>query len=178
MDELDKYVEDLRQSKGPKVPSFSTEDGRTNAKILFLLQDPGKSGASKTNIVDRDNHDPTAKRFREVNDAVGLDRKLTISWNTIPWPISEESTFSKELEKVRSEGWLEKLLEIISDLQVVVLLGNNAHRLTQDLYANRPKLHVLHGPHPAQRGVSTLERRQWLEDTVRKARDLIVNCAD
>ena len=35
MDALDKYVEELRWSKGDGVPTFSTKDGRTEAKVLF-----------------------------------------------------------------------------------------------------------------------------------------------
>jgi hypothetical protein len=41
VDKLDKYVEELRQSKGKGVPKLSPYDGRTEAKVLFLLQDPG-----------------------------------------------------------------------------------------------------------------------------------------
>ncbi len=174
MDALDKYVKELRLSKGEDVPGFSTNDGRTEAKVLFLHRDPGKSGASKTGVVDRDNPYTTAKNFREANEKADLDRKLTIAWNAVPWPM-DESTFARELEKVRSEGWLDKLLALLQQVQVVVLLGAEAQRLTVDLYVKRPDLHVLHGPHPSWRGVRTLTRRRWLENTVRKARDLVVH---
>jgi uracil-DNA glycosylase len=174
MDALDEYVEELRRSKGEGVPDFSINDGRTEARVLFLHRDPGNSGASKTGEVDRDNPYITAKNFREANEKAGLDRKLTIAWNAVPWPV-EESTFARELERVRSEGWLDKLLALLPQLQVVVLLGEEAHRLTADLYVERPDLHVLHGPHPSWRGVPTPKRRKWLENTVRKARDLVGN---
>jgi uracil-DNA glycosylase len=174
MDAIDKYVKELRLSKGEDIPDFSTKGGRTEAKILFLHRDPGKSGASKTGVVDRDNPYTTAKNFREANEKANLDRKLTIAWNAVPWPV-DESTFARELETVRSEGWLDKLLESLPKLQVVVLLGEEAQRLTADLYAKRPDLHVLHGPHPSWRGVRTPRRRRWLGNTVCKARDLVDN---
>ncbi|MDP9476080.1 MAG: hypothetical protein M3R38_10430 [Actinomycetota bacterium] len=174
MDELDEYVEKLRLSKGEDVPGFSTNDGRTEAKVLFLHRDPGRSGASKTGVVDRDNPYNTAKNFRDANAKANLDRKLTVVWNAVPWPVGE-STFARELEKVRLEGWLDKLFESLPKLEVVVLLGEEAQRLTADLYAKHPNLHVLHGPHPSWRGVRTPRRRRWLENTVCKARDLVVN---
>jgi uracil-DNA glycosylase len=77
------------------------------------------------------------------------------------------------LDTSSSEGWLGKLLALLPQLQVVVLLGDVAHRLTADLYVERPDLHVLHGPHPSWRGVPTPKRRKWLENAVRKARDLV-----
>ncbi len=70
---------------------------------------------------------------------------------------------------------LDELLGLLPQLQVVVLLGEEAHRLTADLYVEHPHLQVLHGPHSSWRGVSTPKRRRWLENTVRKARDLIVH---
>jgi hypothetical protein len=172
MDALDEYVKELRLSKGEGVPDFSINDGRTEAKVLFLHRDPGKSGASKTGRVDRDNPYITAKNFREANEKAGLDRKLTIAWNAVPWPVGE-STFARELKRVRSEAWLDKLLVLLEQVNVVVLLGEETHRLTSDLYVECPALHVLHGPHPSWRGVLTPERRKWLENAVRKARDLL-----
>ena len=79
MDALDEYVEDLRLSKCESVPRFSQNDGRTKARVLFLHRDPGKSGASTTGVVDRDNPYITAKNFREANEKAGLDRELTIA---------------------------------------------------------------------------------------------------
>jgi uracil-DNA glycosylase len=103
MDALDEYVEELRRSKGEGVPDFSKDDGRTEAKILFLHRDPGNSGASKTGFVDRGNPHATAKNFREASEKAGLDRKLTIAWNAVPWPVGER-TFVEELERVRWKG--------------------------------------------------------------------------
>lgn len=172
MDALDEYVAELRSEKGDGVPEFSQHDGRTEARVLFLHRDPGNSGASRTGVVDRGNPYATARNFREANDAARLDRKLTVVWNAVPWPVGARS-FARELERVRSEGWLDKLLVLLPHLRVVVLLGEEAHGLTPDLYEKRPDLHVLHGPHPSWRGVPSPERRRWLENTVRKARDLV-----
>jgi uracil-DNA glycosylase len=174
MDALDRYVEEIRRSKGEGVPipAFSRHDGRTEAQVLFLLRDPGASGASESGEIDRGNSRSAARNFRIANDAAGLDRKLTISWNAVPWPVGDRK-FTAELDRVRSEGWLDKLLKLLPRLRVVVLLGEDAHELTPDLYTTRPDLHVLHGPHPSWRGVGTPQRREWLEDTVRKAKHLV-----
>jgi hypothetical protein len=173
VDTLDEYVEKLRRSKGEGIPKFSPHDGRTEAMVLFLLRDPGGSGAVTTGVADRSNPGAAAKNFRAANDAANLDRKLTISWNAVPWPVGQNN-FNEELDKVRSEGWLENFLELLPALRVAVLLGGDAHKLTPDLYDAYLDLHVLYGPHPSWRGVGTPVCRNWLENTIRKARDLIV----
>ena len=40
MDALNEYVKELRLSKGEGIPDFSTNDGRAEAKVLFLHRDP------------------------------------------------------------------------------------------------------------------------------------------
>src|ERR687890_1430069 len=104
MDKLDEYLSDLevlRQGMKGDIPRFSEKDGRTEAKVLFLFQDPGRSGAAASGVVDRDNDDHTAKAFREASEGV-LDRGMTVSWNAIPW--ARQGTFTKEIRLVRRWG--------------------------------------------------------------------------
>ena len=46
-DALDRYLDDLRRDgpDGARIPVFDDADGRTDAVILFLFQDPSNSGA-------------------------------------------------------------------------------------------------------------------------------------
>ncbi len=105
MDKLDEYLEEvrrLRNGREDEIPVFDDEDGRTDARVLFLFQDPGKSGAERSGKVGRTNDDPSARTFAKLNRDVGLDPKLTVSWNTIPCPMRE--SFPKELARVREGG--------------------------------------------------------------------------
>jgi uracil-DNA glycosylase len=172
MDELDEYVDRLKKHKKcDDIPGFSTEDGRTEAQILFLLRDPGNSGAMQSRLVDRSNTGRTARNFRAVNDKVNLDRRLTITWNIVPWPADNEPPFARQVEDALP--WLGKLLKLLPKLRVVALLGNDAIKATPFLYRCRPDLHVLHGPHPSLPYDKTQDRRAWLEATVYKARCLV-----
>lgn len=127
MDQLDVYLDELRKYKeGHDIPQFSSKDGRTKAKVLFLQRDRGNSGASKSGVVGRDNDYRTAKNFKEAN--ASLDRKLAISWNIVPWPASE-GAFAPQVEDALP--WLGKLLDLLRELRVVVLLGNDAQKATR-----------------------------------------------
>lgn len=170
---LNEYAAKLRSSKGAGgegVPYFTSKEGGAEAKILYLLQDPGRSGASRSGYMDPDNKGPTAKNFREAK--AGMDPRAVITWNAVPWPV-KQGKLATELRVAREEQRLDELLELLPCLRVVVLLGDEAHKLTEDLYVRRPQLHILHGPHPSWRGVKTPGKKKWLRNTVCKAYELI-----
>lgn len=93
--ELNTFVSYIRKktNKDDNVPYFDPCDGGANAKCLFLFEAPG-SKAVKTGFISRDNPDGTAKNFSELNDEAKLDRKLTVSWNIIPWYIGNGKKIS------------------------------------------------------------------------------------
>ena len=182
MDKLDEYLEEVRKLRSgmeDDIPVFDDEDGRTDARVLFLFQDPGKSGAAKSRRVSRTNEDPSARTFKKLNEDVSLNPKLTVSWNTIPWAMRD--TFPQELARVREWNLIPKLLDALPKVEVVVLCGTSkAHRVTVDVYAyadeRRRDLMVLHGPHPSNRGLAARDgftrkqRTGWLRKVIEQAR--------
>jgi hypothetical protein len=183
--DLDAYLADLRDkegSRGAKIPKFDPNDGGIEAKILFLFQDPGKSGAALeggSGMVSRDNKDPSANLFKQITvNEVDLPRKSTVLWNACPW----EATDSEGVERrrLREGGWIPKLLEALPNVFVVALMGGWARALTGDFYMAvkaRPLI-VLHGPHPswrgqaARNGFSREDHRRWLRRVVEQAGEL------
>jgi uracil-DNA glycosylase len=178
MDALERYRRAIREREGEWVPYFSEKDGWTDAEVLFLFQDPGNSGAMKSEEVDRDNLDDSARRFKRANEDVGLPRERTVSWNAVPWDANGKA--DAELRRVREGGWLLTLLNALPKVRVVVLMGRVAHKLTGDLYmgTERP-LVILHGPHTSNRGqharngFSREDHYRWLCRVIARARDLI-----
>lgn len=170
----------LAGGRADSVPRFCDRDGRTAAEVLFLLQDPGRSGATKSGVVCRENDDATARAFREANDGV-LNREKTISWNAIPW--AREGTQAEERRLVRELGMVPKLLDALPEVRVVVLLGNVAREFTVDVYdygaKNERDLLVLHGPHPSSLGLQgdkyfgREQRKRWLRRVVAQVSDHI-----
>ena len=121
MDALDEYLKELRELREDMpgdIPRFSDKDGGLAAQVLFLFQDPGKSGAEKSGVVDRCNDDPSAAAFREANRGV-LDREKTVSWNAIPWAM--RGTVASEKRLVREWGLIPRLLDALPEARVVVL---------------------------------------------------------
>src|SRR5258707_58093 len=87
MGALTAFVESVRAEAGEAgVPHFDPLDGGVGAECLFLLEAPGPQ-AVLSGFVSRNNPDPTAKNWFELNVAVGIDRRRTMTWNIVPWYI-------------------------------------------------------------------------------------------
>lgn len=179
LDALDLYLEDVKRVHVGKLidlPEFSRYDGRVEARVLLLFQDPGRSGAAVSGVVDRGNDDPSAKAIRETEDV--LPRETTVSWNAIPW--AQRGTVSEELMEVRRWELVPRLLDALPEARVAILCGGVAHMLTVDVYeyAHRSgrDILVLHGPHPSNRGLNDRwfgrgARKRWLRKVMEQAHD-------
>ena len=72
---------------------FRTSIRRTAARTRpssISLEAPGRR-AIESGFVSRDNPDETAKNFFLLNIEAGIDRKLTVCWNIVPWYIGSDT---------------------------------------------------------------------------------------
>src|SRR5258705_7617442 len=90
---LTAYAAKLRSSGSVEVPEFDPLDGGINARALFLFEKPGPMTVGENNtrkrsgsgFISRNNDDPTAEASFAFMQLAGIPRKLTVSWNVIPW---------------------------------------------------------------------------------------------
>jgi hypothetical protein len=126
--DLNTFVGQIRKHTGKdrEIPYFDPEDGGVRARVLFLFESPGP-GAVESGFISRDNPDETARIFLELNEEAGIDRRLTVSWNLIPWFIGtggeKDLAFREDLE--RAVPYLKELIHLLSLTDVVVLVGSN-----------------------------------------------------
>ena len=66
MKKLKKFVERIRKEMGlsGEVPNFDSKNANESARILFVLEAPGKN-AVEEGVISFENPDQTAKNFRE-----------------------------------------------------------------------------------------------------------------
>ena len=149
---LTAFVRQLRAEMGPShvIPYFDPLDGGTCASILFLLEAPGPR-AIEVGFVSRNNPDETAKNFLLLNHEAGIDRKLTVTWNIVPWYIGSGARIRPARSQDISAGAssLGRLLTLLPSVQTVVLLGGAASRAKGLLQALRPTASVMEMPHPS-----------------------------
>jgi len=148
---LSAFVETMRFEVGSlNIPYFDPWDGGIDAECLFLLEAPG-SNAVVSSFISRNNNDETAKNFFILNCEAGLPRKLTISWNIVPWYIGTERKIRVANMKDITEGipYLVRLIELLPKLRAVVLLGRKAERAESYILSARPNLTIFRSPHPS-----------------------------
>ncbi len=156
---LTEYVEELRALRRGEVPFFDPMDGGVEARILFVLQKPGKRTLEgihpprKTpgsGFISRNNDDETAKNTFELLAKAGIPRDQTLLWNIIPW-FNERNVSDQEIEE--GAAHLRTLIKMLPNLKVMVAVGDKAWAGLR--YVNVPRnVLVRKSPHPSPRTVN------------------------
>ena len=128
---LNEYAAGLRKRPGVEVPDFDPLDGGVDARLLFLFEKPGPmtavDGARKgSGFISRDNDDPTAENTFTFMREAGIPRKLTVTWNVIPWWNGSREVKAAELREGAEETG--RLAGLLPRLRAVVFVGAKASR--------------------------------------------------
>ena len=130
---LTNFVNAIREEKGESfsIPYFDPKDGGVNARILLLMEAPGP-GAIKSGFVSCDNPDETAKNLFELLQKADISRSQIILWNIVPWYIGNDLKTKTRTARIgdinKSFKYLEGLVNLLSNLDAVILLGKHAQR--------------------------------------------------
>ncbi len=125
MEKLHPYLDELRSCDVGDVPNIDPFDGGTNAKMLFLLEKPGRK-AFKSGFISRDNNDSTAEAILKFMVQAQIPRSEVMLWNVIPaWNGTTKIT-AAELKFGMS--CLNKLIEHLPRLRSIVFVGRKAQR--------------------------------------------------
>ena len=118
----------IRHANGPAydVPEFDPLDGGIAAEVLFLLEAPGPK-ATSSGFISRNKADETAKSFFLLNAAAGIERRRTITWNTVPWYIGSKVKIrpASRTDVREADEWLVRLLTLLQRLRCVVFVGKS-----------------------------------------------------
>ena len=130
---LTRYAASLRRRGSVDVPDFDPLDGGVEAQALFLFEKPGPMTAnsgrgtkSGSGFISRNNDDPTAEATFNFMKMAAIPRKLTITWNVVPWWNGTREVTGSELRE--GVGCLKELAGLLPGLRAVVLVGANAAR--------------------------------------------------
>jgi uracil-DNA glycosylase len=156
---LSDYVRRLRASRGgdESIPWFDPTDAGVDARILLLLEAPGRRATAKhgSGFISADNDDPTAENAWRLYREAGIDRRAdVVVWNVIPWYIGTDlairSWTQTDLGDAREA--LRDLLGLLPNLVVVVLQGKAAQSAWDRLGIEMP---VIRSPHPSPQNLNT-----------------------
>lgn len=129
MQPLLNYLKDMREALGAdyEMPMFDPCDGGINARVLILLEAPGPKAVG-SQFISRNNPDRTAENINNLLQKAEIPRADTILWNIVPWYIGDGKKIrSATKEDVKSSlPFLKKLIELLTNLDFIVLMGKPA----------------------------------------------------
>ncbi len=161
--DLTQLVERIRLARGGgnSVPWFDPESGGRHAEVLLLFEAPGAravgSGPVRPNrpgsgFISPDNNDDSAAAVFELESEAGLPRARVLHWNIVPWYVGDGTKIRpvNKADRMEAAPWLGELLELLTDLRVVVLCGEAAQRGWDEYAGARPTdLWIVRCPHPS-----------------------------
>lgn len=141
---------------GSFVPNFDPLDGGVMAKVLLLLETPGRV-PRQTKFTSLDNPSDTSKNLRPMVAAVGLARSDVLMWNLVPWDIGLETKVQATNSAHHSVGTpaLLQLLELLAQLRAIVFFGTKSQVAIPDVRRARSDLPLIRCPHPSPTNLNT-----------------------
>ena len=124
------------------VPVPDEKNGGIGAKILFLVERPGRVGTGMSGKISFENEDPTARLFRDLFFGIGIDRKDIFITNAVmchPITIGYKDTPAATKEIKNCLYFLERQIRVIGP-QLIVTLGTKPLKAIKYLYPHRTRL--------------------------------------
>jgi hypothetical protein len=158
------------KDEGRPMPYIAPAHGGVDARMLFILRDPGPKTADPDREDVRwlcvENDDQTAERFCGLLERADIAIRDTMPWNAYPWYINAAPSRAQLRDGLVP---LQSLLTLMTDLRVIVLMGREAEAswdLLQPGLQLLPSVEVLRTRHPSNQAfVGTAEQRaQWREE--------------
>jgi hypothetical protein len=84
---LNRLAEQINAGRDEHLaPWFDPDGGGTGARVLFLLENPGRRATSArgSGFISADNNDDTAANFFRLRDQAALPRGQLVAWNVVP----------------------------------------------------------------------------------------------
>ncbi len=138
---LTAFVRALEVERGPgMVPWFDPDDAGIKARVLLLFEAPGAKATSGdgprarqqgSGFVSVDNEDRSAELTWQLFGDVGVNRSTdVVLWNVVPSYVGDtrhiRAVTDRDLDASRPA--LVRLLELLTELRIVVLVGAKAQR--------------------------------------------------
>ncbi|MDT7617252.1 MAG: hypothetical protein QOF00_4699 [Pseudonocardiales bacterium] len=122
---INELVDSLRDDVRGWMPHVAPLHRGIHAGVLSVLRDPGPAtqAGSGSGFLCIENDDPTAERQLELFTEAGMTPADVTPWNAYPWYINAAPKPAQLDLGVES---LVELLDLMTDLRVVFLQGNDA----------------------------------------------------
>lgn len=153
------------------VPYADPDLGGIEARMLVLLDNPSTKAeaGNGSGLLSLDNNDWTARNCREAYARHGVKCKDVVHWNVVPFPVSKKNGGSTPAERERGARWTREIVDLLTDLEIVLLLGAAARDGWKRAAITRAHIFVPPGniPHCSMRGLNTNGGRAAFDQAIK-----------
>jgi len=150
---MQNVLEKIRSGSALWTPDFEPGNGNAQARILFLMQDPGPR-VPETGVVSQHNPDPTARNFKRLLDDNVISYRNIALWNVYPYFRSNQRLAPTASQIEGAFPQLQLLVEHMPNLKHIVCLGRSAQRISKMLRQAYPELEIHDAFHTSQRAMN------------------------
>lgn len=178
---INRLVDELIKSKNKWVPYVAPIYGGTEAKLLYVLRDPGPqthpdNGGS--GFLSLENDDATAENIFNLFAEANIRPKDALPWNAYPWYINRKPKSEELVDGVEA---LKRVIDLLPDLKVIMFLGGVAKSAWKKFNRQYPTfvtdkgIHVIQTYHTSQQAFWSPDpdvresRKQHLRDSFGEA---------
>ncbi len=113
-----RLVEEVNAGRDAHLaPWFDPDGAGTTARVLFLLENPGRRATSArgSGFISADNDDDTAANFFRLRDQASLPRDRLVAWNVVPWyqPDGERTANVTWQDVAEALLWLVRVVQLL-----------------------------------------------------------------
>lgn len=166
---------------GLEVPMVDPDSAGINARVLLVLESPGRIGVTSpkgSGMISCDNNDQTAANMWTLHTDTDLRREWCMPWNIVPWYLGSADRNLPASAQDAASGlpYFWDLLDELPYLRAVIAMGKPA---SAALASARPQLEergvrLLPAPHPSPQNLNTRpDERAAIAKVFREARAIV-----
>ena len=122
-------VDEIRRERGTEsVPYVDPDSGGAGARVLFILESPAGPAALGSGMLSPDNNDETAANMWRLYEQGACRARPACTGTPCPGTSARTAERSRSSPATCWEGavWLDRLLDRLPDLRLIVTMGKHA----------------------------------------------------
>jgi Holliday junction resolvase RusA-like endonuclease len=166
---------------GLEVPMVDPDSAGVNARVLLVLESPGRIGVTSpkgSGMISCDNNDQTAANVWMLHTDTALRREWCMPWNIVPWYLgsTERNVPASSQDAEGGLPYFWELLDQLPHLRAVIAMGKPASAALSTLRSQLAErgVRLLQAPHPSPQNLNTRPgERAAIAEVFREARAIV-----
>lgn len=178
---INKLARCIAARTGLEVPMVDPDSAGVNARVLLVLESPGRIGvtsAKGSGMVSCDNDDQTAANVWMLHTDTDLRREWCMPWNIVPWYLgsTERNASATPQDAAAGLQYFWELLDELPHLRAVIAMGKPASAALASCHSRLAErgVRLLQAPHPSPQNLNTRPgERLAIAEVFREARAIV-----